>query len=1130
MLTKPKNLVKMLRSFLIGYFENLVLNPLTEEWTTQYPYNCNPKVLKNNKAQAVAMTERTERRLEKKPLLKEKFHEQVQDLIERKVFAKITEEEQQSYKGPVYYVTMHEVYKPDSLSTPIRLVINSSLKYDGISLNDVLMKGPDTLNNLYGIQLKFRTFLYGLVCDMSKMYHSVHTTEKEKHLRRVLYRENPTDEFSTYGITRAMFGDKPAAAITAEAIKQTARIYQHIDEEASQKIQEDTYVDDTVTGADTMEEVERLKVKIAEILAKGGFKVKGFVASGEVVKEIIALLGNGEIGRVLGVAWDPTLDEFSIVVCINISKKVKGARAERDLKIEEIPRLIEIKITLRILLGVTHSCYDAYGLVSPITVQMKIELRVLFRPEMKLGWDDDIPVHIKERWIRILTLLKSVESVKFKRCIKPGKDVIGKPTLIVCNDGSDDAMCATAHVRWTMKDGSYQCFLYTSKTRVTPIKKETTPRIEMQSAVLGARLAKTILTYSGLEFEEIIHIVDSTCTLAILQNTTSPLKEYMGNRASEVHSISDVRRFFHIRSKQNIADLGTRTDATIADISEDSDWQRGTEWMRRPRAEWPVTQDATGVVIPKEEVRKVNVGAAVVAKHEHCIDISRYKSKNYMFVMRLFAIILRVAKCRSFRIRLETICSAEIRLAEKLCIKMSMMHTKIDFDNGKLKSLGAFLNEDGIICVRSRAQEAMKLQYGADEFPILTYKDPLSFMWMKQVHEEDHSGVVRTVNKSRRKFWIIRARRLAHFIKQHCYRCRLLDIQMAEQKMAPLPTSRTKIAPVFYKVSMDLFGPVIICDTVKKRTRMKVWCVIFNCTVTRAIHIDLTADYSTDEILQTIMRFTSLRGCPGEIYSDQGSQLVAAAQEIAHLTEKWDWKPIQDWAARKQINWIVAPAEGHHQNGLSESMIRSIKRSIKHKVTDNNILTFGQLQTVLFQVADIINSRPIAMVNGSSPDHPSPITPNHLILGRATSDPPQGPFDKDSKNLNKKYRYLQSLVAEWWSEWYATAFPYLVPNYKWLQRHRNVKIGDVCLVRYKNEIQSTYRLARVQDVRVGEDGLVRTVLLKYKLPGEKTFRTVDRAVQGISVIVPVEEQGSDDARPDTRLNPSATEFTPAIIS
>ena len=417
----------------------------------------------------------------------------------------------------------------------------------------------------------------------------------------------------------------------------------------------------------------------------------------------------------------------------------------------------------------------------------------------------------------------------------------------------------------------------------------------------------------------------------------------------------------------------------------------------------------------------------------------------------------------------------------------------------------------------------MTVHYGNDEFPILLYKDPLSYIFMMSVHNEDHSGVTRTVNKSRRKFWIIRARRLADNIKQHCYRCRLLDIELAKQKMAPLPATRTKIAPTFHSISLDLFGPITIRDTVKKRTHMKVWGVIFNCTVSRAIHLDLTADYSTDEILQTIVRFTSLRGCPSEIHSDEGSQLIAAANEleIVDLVDKWNWKPIKEWAAGQRIKWTVAPAEGHHQNGLSEAMIRSVKRTLKHKVTNNNILTFGQLQTVMFQVADIINSRPIAIVSGTDPEHPTPITPNHLILGRATSEAPLGPFVTET-NITKKFKHLQSLVADWWREWYAKVFPYLVPNYKWLQRHRNVRVGDVCLVRYKNEIQANYRLARVQDVRIGDDGLVRTVLLKYKLPSENTFRTVDRAVQGISVIVPVEEQGTGKS-----LDPTAPVFEPS---
>ena len=97
-------------------------------------------------------------------------------------------------------------------------------------------------------------------------------------------------------------------------------------------------------------------------------------------------------------------------------------------------------------------------------------------------------------------------------------------------------------------------------------------------------------------------------------------------------------------------------------------------------------------------------------------------------------------------------------------------------------------------------------------------------------------------------------------------------------------------------------------------------------------------------------------------------------------------------------------------------------------------------------------------------------------------------------------------------------FTNLVPSYKWLQHHRSVKVGDVCLIRYKNEVRSNYRLGCGKDVKRGNDGLVRTVILKYKLAAETKFRTVDHPVQGISIIVPVEKQ--------TRLDPSVPEYIP----
>ena len=198
------------------------------------------------------------------------------------------------------------------------------------------------------------------------------------------------------------------------------------------------------------------------------------------------------------------------------------------------------------------------------------------------------------------------------------------------------------------------------------------------------------------------------------------------------------------------------------------------------------------------------------------------------------------------------------------------------------------------------------------------------------------------------------------------------------------------------------------------------------------------------------------------------------------------------------------PAEGQHQNGLSESLIKSIKKSLSHTI-GNNVLTFSGLQMVFFEVASIINSRPIGIISGSDATCPHPITPNHLILGRSTSDVATGPFH-NTKDVNKRYRFLMKLVTDWWNKWYEIVLPSLVPSYKWLQRHRTVKIGDICLICYKKDLKTTYRLGKIVEVQSGVDGLVRKVILQYKLPNEKIHRMVDRPIHGIAVIVPVEEQ------------------------
>ena len=393
--------------------------------------------------------------------------------------------------------------------------------------------------------------------------------------------------------------------------------------------------------------------------------MKGWVMSGDTCKESLSLLGSGKIGRVLGLLWNPLLDLFFVHVRINLSRKVKGAHIEEDLTYEQIPRILELVITLRIVLGIVHSCYDPYGLVAALTIKLKIELRKLFGSEVKIGWDDPLSTEVKGRWVRILQDVKEAEKVSFKRCIKPKVPVSGKPTLIVCNDGSNEAMCVTAHVRWPHADGTYSCNLFAAKTRVTPLKKESIPRIELQSAVMAVRLSKEILEQSGLEFEEVIHILDSKCTLAILYKGCGTLREYMANRASEVLDSTTVEMWNWSQSKENVSDLGTRSNATVEDINETSDWQLGRPWMRLPKHDWRISQDYTGALIPEEEVAKPLLVAHVGISSK--FDIERFKGRSYILLLRVVALVQKIFHIKSLT-RIPPLIAAEIQLAEKFCI------------------------------------------------------------------------------------------------------------------------------------------------------------------------------------------------------------------------------------------------------------------------------------------------------------------------------------------------------------------------------------------------------------------------------------------------------------------------------
>ena len=95
---------------------------------------------------------------------------------------KISSQEDSQYSGPVNWITHYKVHKPGSLSSPVRLVSNSSFRNGKTNLNDLMVKDPNTLADLFSNPLKFRGYEVGLVYDITKAYNSMRTGLVEKQV------------------------------------------------------------------------------------------------------------------------------------------------------------------------------------------------------------------------------------------------------------------------------------------------------------------------------------------------------------------------------------------------------------------------------------------------------------------------------------------------------------------------------------------------------------------------------------------------------------------------------------------------------------------------------------------------------------------------------------------------------------------------------------------------------------------------------------------------------------------------------------------------------------------------------------------------------------------------------------
>ena len=374
------------------------------------------------------------------------------------------------------------------------------------------------------------------------------------------------------------------------------------------------------------------------------------------------------------------------------------------------------------------------------------------------------------------------------------------------------------------------------------------------------------------------------------------------------------------------------------------------------------------------------------------------------------------------------------------------------------------------------------------------------------MHNKSHLGIRAEVAKIRAEYWIPGLQKIVRSIRYNCVRCRRYEGKPESQVMAPLPLERLKPAPPWHNCALDMFGPYLIKGEVNKRTRGKGYAVIFTCLLTRAVFIDITTDYSADAFLLVFRRFVSIRGYPSKIYSDQGSQLIAASKEIKEMFTNNDWEKIINASTSNGLEWSFSPGDGPWYNGCCESLIRSIKKSIFHAI-HNEVLTFSEIQTVLYEVANIINERPIGSTPSTIHDG-SYLCPNDILLGRSSNKTPSGDFSTTTNSRRRIY-FVQRLIDSFWKKWNSCYFHSLLERPKWHHEKRNMSVGDIVLIQDNNARRSQWKMGLISEANPDSDDKVRRVRVKYINPSSNSIIEIDRPVQRLIVLLAVEHPSNE---------------------
>ena len=1090
------------------------------------PFKCDNAILPNNYEQASLRLRSLKKRLIHSSNLCEDYKEFMKNILDKGYAEVVPDKELNRNDGRVWYIPHHAVYHPRKPGK-IRVVFDCAAIYQGTSLNKLLLQGPDLTNKLIGVLTRFRQGPIALMSDIESMFYQVRVPRNDCDCLRFLWWPNGdvSEKPIVYRMLVHLFGSVSSPACANMALRQTVEDNEEkYNSTVTQTMLRNFYVDDCLKSLEDEESAINLVYDLISLCQDGGFHLTKWISN---KKDVIGSIPNSERSknikdlclehdnlpqeRALGVFWMMETDSFGFKI-----------------------QLQSRETTRRGILSIVSSIYDPLGLASPFILPAKIILQNLCKEGV--GWDDNITGVYLQRWQEWLDSLPFLETLYIPRCFKPSS--FGN--VVSCqvhnfSDASDVGYGIVSYIRLIDDSGSIHCSLLTSKARVAPLKRITTPRMELTAAALAVRISNMVLRELEFQVDNVFYWTDSMSVLRYVRNETARFHTFVANRVAVIRDGSEVSQWNYVSTSSNPADDVSR-GLSMKNISRCQRWVNGPEFLQRPEQDWKESYVVVDQDISDDPEVKNPVNAAVCEVTGTAVERLLSHYSDWIKLKRAVSWILMVKDHLYRQVQLKRLSSVftESECKDDKSKGQRQPGTKKVDTNGDIKPLSVEILEraecaiisytqrkhfeteidqvkrnvgikkssrisrldpnllDGVLRVGGRLDEAI-MTFNAKHPCILPKESPVSKLIIREVHKSvGHFGKSAILASLRQKYWILGANSIIKDVVSKCVVCRKYKAKVCSQKMSDLPPERiTPEEPPFTKVGMDYFGPF---EIKRGRSVVKRYGVIFTCLATRAVHLEVSYALDTDSCINSIRRFIARRGQVKFIRSDNGTNLVGARRELQEEIDRMNTDKIDNELKLKNIDWRFNPPAGSHFGGIWERMIRSVRKILYSLLQDQpRKLDDEALQTLFCEIESILNSRPITTVSNDVSDLEA-LTPNHLLLLQPGEHLPCGVFDKNDNCARRRWRQIQYLSDIFWKRWIKEYLPLMQERQKWVSAQRNVSVGDIVFV-VDSGIRKSYTLGRVLEVFPDKKGLVRIVKVKTKTT------TLKRPVDKLCVIV-----------------------------